>query len=195
MIETNLRKRYQRICIDPLLRIKGLQKVHPIVLTCSALFLGICILPTLALGFPLFAIVLLIFSGFIDTLDGSLARFYGKTSERGAALDILSDRIVEFAIILALYSVDPTTRALPIIFMLGTILVCITSFLTVGIFTTNTTEKSFCYSPGIIERAEAFIFFAAMILFPTLFFFLSYLFSLLVFITALVRMVQFMKQT
>lgn len=194
MIETNLRKTYQKICIDPVLRIKGLQKVHPIFLTYFAGFLGIGIFPALAFGFPLLAFALLVISGFIDTLDGSLARHYEKSSPEGAALDILSDRVVEFAIILGLYCVDPSSRSLPIIFMLGSILICVTSFLIVGIFTKNDSEKSFYYSPGIIERAEAFIFFAIMILLPSTFFFLSYLFSFLVFLTAFIRIFQFLKK-
>jgi archaetidylinositol phosphate synthase len=194
VIETNFRKTYQKICIDPVLRIKRLQKVRPIFLTCLAGFLGICIFPALAFGFPLFALLLLILSGFIDTLDGSLARLYAKTSSKGAAMDIVTDRIVEFAIILGLYSVDPNSRSLPIILMIGSILICVTSFLVVGIFTKNETEKSFYYSPGIMERAEAFIFFAVMILLPTAFDFFSYLFSLLVFITALIRMIQFLQE-
>jgi phosphatidylglycerophosphate synthase len=163
-------------------------------LTFFAGFLGISIFPVLALGFPLFAFTLLILSGFMDTLDGSLARLYAKDSPKGAAMDIITDRVVEFAIVLGLYSVDPSSRALAVILMLGSILICITSFLIVGIFTENNSEKSFFYSPGIIERAEAFILFAAMMLLPSAFFFLSYLFSFLVLTTALIRMVQFLKR-
>jgi len=193
VIEIKLRKKYQKICVDPLLRVKGSQRIHPIFLTCLAGFLGVSVFPALALYLPLFAVFLLILSGFIDTLDGSLARFYAKTSSKGAALDIVTDRIVEFAIILGLYSVDPHSRSLSIILMLGSILICITSFLIVGIFSENNTEKSFYYSPGIIERAEAFIFFTAMILLPTAFVFLAYFFSILVFMTAFIRMAQFLK--
>ncbi len=193
MIETHLRKTYQKICIDPLLQIKGLQKVPPIVLTMVAGVVGIGILPALALGFPLFAVGLLIVSGYLDTLDGSLARHHQRTSLKGAALDIVSDRIVECAIILGLYFVEPSSRALPALLMLGSVLICVTSFLIVGLFTENNSEKSFHYSPGLIERAEAFLFFCAMILFPSAFLFLSYSFFLLVSFTAAVRMVQFLK--
>ena len=195
MIETNLRKTYQKICVDPLLQIQGFQKVHPIFLTCLGGLLGIAIFPALAGGFPLCALLLLILSGFIDTLDGSLARLYAKTSPQGAAMDIVTDRIVEFAILLGLYCVDPPSRSLPIILMLGSILICVTSFLIVGLFTENKTEKSFHYSPGIIERAEAFIFFAIMIFLPAAFHFLSYLFSFLVLLSAFIRMIQFLYRT
>ncbi len=193
MIETHLRKTYQQICIDPLLRFKGLQKVHPIVLTCLGGIIGVGIFPALAFGFPLLALFLLILSGFIDTLDGSLARLCAKASPKGAALDIVSDRVVEFAILLGVYSVDPASRSLPVILMLGSVMICVTSFLIVGMFTANDSQKSFHYSPGIMERAEAFIFFAAMILLPSTFVCLAILFSCLVFMTAAIRMFQFLN--
>lgn len=191
MIETHLRKTYQKICIDPLLRMRFFQKVSPIFLTVVGGMIGMAVLPALAWGLPLLAFGLIIFSGYLDTLDGSLARHQQKSTARGAALDIVSDRAVEFAIILGLYCVDPVSRGLPAILMLGSVLICVTSFLIVGVFTENSSEKSFHYSAGLVERAEAFLFFAAMILFPGSFTFLAYLFSFLVFLTAAIRMVQF----
>ena len=193
MIETNLRKTYQKCCIDPLLHWAIFRKVHPIFLTSLACLSGISAFPMLVYDLSLCAFLLLIISGFLDTLDGSLARLDGRTSVKGAALDILSDRLVEFAIILGLYCVEPGSRALPSLLMLGSVLICVTSFLVVGMFTKNNSEKSFHYSPGLIERAEAFIFFGMMILIPSTFPLLSYIFSLLVMTTASIRMVQFLK--
>lgn len=155
--------------------------------------MGLAILPLLAFGLTYWALFCLMLSGFLDTLDGALSRLQMRASSKGAALDIISDRAVEFAVILGLFFIGPTMRALPVILMLGSTLLCITSFLIVGVFAQNQTEKSFHYSPGLIERSEAFIFFAAMILFPSAFFALSYLFSFLVFLTALIRTAQFLK--
>ena len=78
--------------------------------------------------------------------------------------------------------------------MLGSMLLCITSFLVVGIFVANDSHKSFHYNPGIMERAEAFIFFIAMMLWPSAFVGLAMLFSLLVTLTAIIRLTQFYKQ-
>lgn len=195
MIETNLRKHYQKCCIEPLLRLQLIRKFHPHFLTALACLSGICVLFSLAFGYPLTAFFCLALSGFLDTLDGSLARHTGIPSEQGAAFDIVADRIVEFAVILGLFFLEPQARALPALLMVGSTLICITSFLVVGIFTQNTSEKSFHYSPGLMERAEAFLFFALMILFPAFFFYLSYLFSALVFLTAAIRMFQFFRNT
>ena len=158
MIETHLRNTYQKICIDPLLRVRSFQKVSPIVMTVVGGIVGVGVLPALALSLPFLALVFLVFSGYLDTLDGSLARHQQKTTPHGAALDIVSDRAVEFAIILGLYCMDPVSRGLPAILMLGSVLICVTSFLIVGMFTENSSEKSFHYSPGLVERAEAFLF-------------------------------------
>jgi phosphatidylglycerophosphate synthase len=147
------------------------------------------------MGYSFIAVLCLALSGFLDTLDGSIARHTQRASPKGAALDIISDRVVEFVIILSLFLIDPASRALPSLFMLGSVLICITSFLIVGIFTQNESQKSFHYSPGLMERAEAFIFFAAMILFPLAFPVLSALFSLLVAITALIHIFQFFHQS
>lgn len=192
MIETHLRKQYQKICIEPLLGLKIFRSVHPIVFTSMACLIGVGILPLLAYHHSFLALCFLCISGFLDTFDGSLARYDEKTSPKGAALDIISDRIVELSVILGLFFVDPSSRALPALFMLGSVLICVTSFLIVGIFTENHSTKSFHYSPGLIERAEAFLFFAVMIAFPPLFFSSSILFSALVFLTGMIRMIQFL---
>lgn len=103
------------------------------------------------------------------------------------------DRIVEFSAVLALYLFDPQHRATLTILMLGSILLCITSFLVVGIFSNNTSQKSFYYSPGIMERAEAFLFFIVMTLFPDYFNFLAAVFCFLVCLTALIRLFEFKR--
>lgn len=139
------------------------------------------------------ALAMLLLSGFLDILDGSVARFKNKTSQFGAVLDITGDRLVEFCVILGLYLYEPETRSLNCLLMLGSVLLCVTSFLVVGIFTPNQTDKGFHYSPGLMERAEAFIFFFLMIACPPAFSSLSYLFSTLVFLTAFVRLWEFKR--
>ncbi len=191
MIEASLRKTYERICVDPVLPL--LKKVHPNHCTLLALFTGVLTLPLLILDLPYAALGAMIFSGYLDTLDGSLARSSNQSSERGAALDIISDRIVESALIIGLFLVDPATRGLPCLLMCASVLICVTSFLIVGLFTQNASAKSFHYSPGIMERAEAFLFFGAMIALPSFFAPLAYLFAFLVLLTAVIRKIQFFK--
>ena len=64
-----------------------------------------------------------------------------------------------------------------------------------GIFIANDSQKGFHYSPGIMERAEAFIFFIIMMLWLKAFTFLAVLFSFLVTLTAIIRLYQFYQYT
>jgi archaetidylinositol phosphate synthase len=194
VIEEHLRASYQRVCIDPLLKFRAIKRLKPERITLLACGFGVALLPLLALGSPLLSFCFLLLSGFLDTLDGSVARLSSRATARGAALDIVSDRLVESAVIIGLFAINPSLRALPCLAMFTAVLICVTSFLIVGIFSENHSEKSFHYSPGLMERAEAFLFFGAMILFPSAFVPLAYLFSGLVLLTAAVRMVEFLRR-
>ena len=192
MIDSSkVRNSYQKLCVENIAAALP-TNISPRSITLLALAFGIAVLPFLVLEMPYFAIACLAFSGYLDTLDGTLARMHKATSPQGAVLDIISDRVVEAAVIIGLFLVAPLERALPTLLMLASVLVCITSFLVVGIFTQNRSEKSFNYSPGLMERTEAFVFFAAMILIPSFFIPLAYLFTLLVFYTAWRRVFQFL---
>lgn len=188
MIDTKWRPFCQTHLIEPWL--KNL-KLHPLWLTAFGCFFGLLIPLLLFFNFAYFALVSLLLSGLCDVLDGSLARHQNKTSPIGAALDITADRLVEFAIILGLFLIDPHKRGLPCLLMLGSVLLCITTFLVVGIFSKNKSEKGFHYSPGLMERTEAFMFFTLMMLFPSYFTPLAAIFFVLTFFTAGKRLHEF----
>ncbi|MBA3660152.1 MAG: CDP-alcohol phosphatidyltransferase family protein [Gammaproteobacteria bacterium] len=150
-------------------------------------------LSAIPLAFHLIAlpVLMILLSGCCDILDGALARYLKQVTPLGAVIDIVMDRCVEFAVIFGLWLIQPELRAGLCLFMLGSILLCVTSFLVVGIFTPNQSTKSFHYSVGIIERPEAFIFFILMIIFPLFFTLLAIMFSLLVLLTTALRIVEF----
>lgn len=189
MLDSRFRSTYQKICVDPILSL--FKNTSPMLVTVIACIFGLSVAPLLAFHCDYLALIAMLISGYCDTLDGSLARLQNTISPQGTVLDITSDRLVEFAIILGLFLSNPTPRALPSLLMLGSVLICITSFLVVGIFSQNTSEKSFHYSPGLIERTEAFLFWSAMIVFPDSFLLLSYTFTTLVFFTTALRLKQF----
>ena len=193
MIEAYTRPLYQFFLVDPIAKMIRHQ-CKPRDVTFAACLSGVLTLPTLLLGWPKLAILFLMISGYLDTLDGTLARISNQTSKSGTVLDIVSDRIVEFAVIFGLFAYDPSHRALLSFFMLGSCYLCITSFLVVGIFSPNDTKNSFYYSPGIIERTEAFIFFIAMIALPNYFYLLASLFTILVLLTSFIRIKQFVQE-
>ncbi|HAU1152990.1 TPA: CDP-alcohol phosphatidyltransferase family protein [Legionella pneumophila] len=194
MLEQSLRHYYQLVLVDPILPALS-DRITPLSITWLSGILGLLFIPFVLLDKPYIAISFLLLSGYLDTLDGSLARFQNRASDFGSAMDIVMDRIVEFSAVFALYLFDPQHRATLTILMLGSILLCITSFLVVGIFSNNTTQKGFYYSPGIMERAEAFLFFIFMTLFSNYFNFLAAVFCFLVCLTALIRLFEFKRST
>jgi len=191
MLDTHSRSLYQTRFLNPILQWPMWKAVHPHIVTLVGCLFGIAICPLLIFHWTILAVIALALTGFMDTLDGSLARYFGLQSPQGAALDIFCDRVVELSILIGLYGFDPSNRALPVLFMLGSVLLCITSFLVVSIFSENETEKSFYYSPGLIERTEAFGFFFLMFLWPSFFAPLAWVFTTLVFLTAIIRLYQF----
>ncbi len=191
MIDSYYRSRFQSLCIDPVVNYLDTYRLHPMLCTGAALLLGVSTLPLLAFGYSELAAVLLCVSGYLDVLDGSLARKQGMASPLGALVDIVSDRIVEASVIIGLFLYAPESRSLLALGMMASVLVCVTSFLVVGIFAENRGQKSFHYSPGLMERSEAFIFFSSMILLPSYFNYISLLFIVLVIWTAVVRVLEF----
>lgn len=192
MIEQYLREFYQKIAINPLADILK-NFLTPNTVTLFSGLLGLLILPSLIFNHVIIAIMLLLLSGYCDTLDGTLARISKRQSAFGSILDIMMDRFVEFIVVFSLFIVD-SHRAFLCLLMLGSMFLCVSSFLVVGIFTQNETHKSFYYSPGIIERAEAFLFFIAMMVFKNDFNFLAILFTILVMLTTFIRLYQFNQQ-
>ena len=193
VIENKLRPLYQKFLVDPVVK-RIINQCTPNQITLVSCMLGIGVIPTLLMQQHIVATLLLLLSGYCDTLDGSLARLKLQSSNVGTVLDIMSDRLVEFAVIFALFALNPVSNSWGAVMMLGSILMCVTSFLVVGIFTPNNSHKGFHYSPGLMERAEAFIFFIAMIWFPRYFNILSSVFCILVLWTAYVRIQEFMQQ-
>ncbi|HZW61687.1 MAG TPA: CDP-alcohol phosphatidyltransferase family protein [Candidatus Babeliales bacterium] len=191
MLESILRPTYQVYVVDPILR--WVRHYSPMTITYASCVTGVVAAIVLVLRLPSLATLLLLISGFLDTLDGTVARVGNKTSSLGSVLDIVSDRIVEFAIMFGLFALDPLHRGGLTLAMLGSCYLCITSFLVVGIFTPNESNKGFHYSPGLIERAEAFIFFILMIWLPNYFSWLANLFTSLVVLTSFLRIKQFMN--
>ncbi len=186
MLEKHLRPSLEKLLILPLAG-KIPRFITPFSITLSALLIGCCI-PLLAYFNHIYwAIFALLISGYLDVLDGSLARLRQQSSARGSIFDIISDRVVEFSAVFALYLIDPAARGAWCLLILGSFYFCITVFLVSGIFTKNTGQKSFHYSPGIIERAETFIFIIAILLIPSFFNALAALLSFLVILTAVLH--------
>jgi len=190
MLEQKYRKYYQKIFVEPILKCGC--KISPVTITIMSGIVGLLTIPAIYFDYKLIAILLLLFSGYLDTLDGSVARHCNNTTKLGGALDIILDRVVESAVIFWFLIFDPS-RAILCFLMLFANLICITSFLVVGIFVEQDSNKSFFYHDGLIERAEAFIFYILMILLPNLFIILSSSYIVVVLLSAFLHVRFFNK--
>ena len=102
MLEKTLRTPYQYLFVNWAASYLK-DKIHPISVTCFSIIFGIISAICISFNFSMIAIILLLLSGYCDTLDGTIARMAKKQSDIGSVLDIMADRVVEISIILGLY--------------------------------------------------------------------------------------------
>lgn len=114
---------------------------------------------------PFWAVFVLWFSGYLDVVDGTMAR-KTKPSSWGTLLDISFDRLVEISVIVGLAFRFPDSMW-ALLLLSASIIIAMTVFLTVGALSDKTGMKSFYYQAGLAERTEGFILFTLMILFST----------------------------
>jgi phosphatidylglycerophosphate synthase len=108
-----------------------------------------------------FGIVLLAASALLDATDGTIAREHGGPSVLGGIFDLVSDRVVETAVIVGIAWNRPQLVR-PALLLVGSWYVNITVFLSVGAALEHKGPKLIDYPPGILERTEALIFFAVL---------------------------------
>lgn len=114
---------------------------------------------------PIEALFLLWFSGYLDAVDGTMARMT-KTSSFGTVLDVSFDRLVEASVIIGLAFRYPETMWAMLLLVVS-ILFGMTVFLTVGTVSQNKGIKSFHYATGLAERTEGFILLSIMAVVPS----------------------------
>jgi len=166
--------------------------ITPNHLTVAGLLFGVAAAGTFFLGHQWLALALLLVSGLLDLLDGSLARLTSKAGAWGGFLDVVSDRVVECAVII-FYALTYPDTAVGLTVLACAIILNLTAFLTVGAVASEEGDKEFYYQAGITERTETFIFFALFYTLPDQRHIWVYLFAALVFITVLQRCVEAAK--
>ena len=164
-------------------------KLTPNNVTILALLLGVSTSIFLYFDMQIIAVTLLWVSGYLDAVDGAMARRSNSSSSFGTLLDIVSDRIVEVSIVLVLRLKFVDVRY-NLIVLTVCILMSMTIFLTVGALSEKKGVKSFYYQAGVAERSEGFIFFSLMILIPSYLGIITNIFSILIIITAIQRFLE-----
>jgi archaetidylinositol phosphate synthase len=157
-------------------------------ITIIALLIGVSTSVFYILGYPLLGVVMLWLSGFLDAVDGTMAR-HTKTSPFGTVMDITFDRVVEVAMIIAIAYIHPEV-IFPLLLLSVSIIISMTIFLVVGAVSEKAGIKSFYYQAGVAERTEGFLLFSIMLLFPDFLFWSTLLFFAVELFTGIQRFLE-----
>lgn len=158
------------------------------VVTVMAFLVGILSGVFVFLDYTLLAIMLLWLSGFLDAVDGAMARLT-RPSEWGTVMDVTFDRIVEISVILGLAFRFPEYNWAFLLLSVSIIL-SMTVFLTVAAVSEKKGIKSFYYQAGLAERTEGFIMFSLMMALTNYLLELTLAFTVMILVTALQRFVE-----
>jgi len=107
-------------------------------------------------GFLYAAVSVLWISGGLDVLDGALARAKSSSSQSGALLDMIVDRMVEAFFLVGVAVLD-SRMVWPVMGFLISVIFNFSTFLAAGALIANSGKKSMHYDPGLMERTETFI--------------------------------------
>lgn len=187
MLDTGLRKKIGGIFRAGAVLFEYLG-FSPIAVTCLAFAAGIAASVVYFFGYPIAAVLLLWLSGWLDAVDGELARRTKRVSKLGAFLDVWFDRVVECGILFSLGCLYPESGFALLCAALAIIL-SFSAFLLTGNLVKNETGKSFFYQSGLMERSEGFIIFSLMWLFTDYLNLLSFLCAGLILFTAFQRVI------
>jgi len=189
MIETHMRTKVQPFFDKVSYTICVPYHISPNMVTLAAFFTGIVAALFVSIDYLLLALLFLLLSGMCDILDGTVARITNQSQKIGAYIDLISDRMVEAAIILGFAFLYPQHYLAYIIFLIA-VLLHFSTFVAAGALFPNMSKKSMHYDRSIVERAEAFVIFACMMLFPSFIFEFLMFFNLLVMGAGLTRFVR-----
>lgn len=144
------------------------------------------------LDYNYIGVLVLWLSGYLDAVDGTIARETNSSSAFGTIVDITFDRMVEASVIIGVAS---RYRELSYSAMLLSISIIITMtiFLTTGSLTDKKSEKSFYYQAGLAERTEGFIMFSLIILLKDKAEIMIYALTIMIIITILQRFLEARK--
>ena len=112
-------------------------------------------------GLAGYGIAMLAVSAALDALDGTIARECAAPSALGGVFDLVSDRVVETAVIIGIVW-GHTELYFAALALVGSWYVNITVFLAVGAALQSHGPKLIDYPPGILERTEALAFFVIL---------------------------------
>jgi CDP-diacylglycerol---glycerol-3-phosphate 3-phosphatidyltransferase len=97
-----VRKTAEKYFTDPVITLLAKTRVTPNTLTWIGFLISVVTAVFAAFGYMLVAGLLILFGGYFDMIDGSLARRTGKVTQFGGVLDSTLDRLSEGVLLLGL---------------------------------------------------------------------------------------------
>ena len=156
------------------------------VLTYAAVGLGTLAGALFYYGLDVHAFVCLLLSGFLDAIDGRVARLGEGPTAWGGVLDLTFDRVVEASVLLGITIPRPELHV-PGLVLAATWYINLCVFLAVGAATEKHGEKLIDYPPGLLERGEALIFAFVVVALPGIAGLAAYVYAVLEVVTAAQR--------
>jgi phosphatidylglycerophosphate synthase len=193
--------RHLRPLIDPALngtaRWLAARRVSPDALSVLGMILGILAGATVALGWPLAALPMILASRLADGLDGAVARASGGGSDFGGYLDIVADFVFYAAIPLGFVLADPAQNGAAGAFLLAAFYINGASFLGFATLAEKhrlrseaNGRKAFFHASGLLEGTETIALFVVICLIPAAFVPLAWVFGALCLLTATLRLIE-----
>ena len=170
----------------------------PNQITLVGFILGIFCFIFLSFGMIYIALLLFLLNRFLDGIDGTLARLT-KPTDLGGFYDIISDFFIYALLPFGFILFDKNNFLSMSLLLTSFIGTCSTFLTTAWIFEkkkiqiTQISKKSFYYSEGLIEGSETIFLFILMFIFYEAASFIAWIFAVLCFITALIRVIKVSK--
>ena len=170
----------------------------PNQITLFSLILGISCFIFLSLGMIYIALIFFLLNRLFDGLDGTLARLTNPT-DLGGFYDIISDFLIYALLPFGFILFDNNNYLSMSLLLVSFIGTCSTFLTTAWIFEKKKikfeqlSKKSFYYSEGLIEGTETIFLFILMFIFYEIASFIAWIFAVLCFATALIRIIKVSK--
>jgi phosphatidylglycerophosphate synthase len=173
--------------LDALARRLHATGLGPNALTAAALVTGVLAGALFALDRGGVALAALAVSGLLDATDGRVARLGPGPTPWGGVLDLVSDRVVEAAVLLGIALPRPELHV-PALVLAATWYVNLSVFLAVGAASERMPVKVIHYPPGLLERSEGLLFALVVVIAPARAAAAGYLYAALEVVTAVQRL-------
>jgi phosphatidylglycerophosphate synthase len=169
----------------------ALRGVSPLAITGGALAAGLGAAWCAAQGSYWSALLLFWLGRILDGLDGAVARAAGRQSALGGYLDLMTDFVVYAAIPICIWwGLRAQQSALALVVMLALFYVNAASWMLLSaLIEKGNAQTSVAMPTGLIEGFETIVFYSLFLLFPAWASELFWVFSALVAVSALQRVV------